>query len=116
MYKRQIQGHLEKLEVELKNYQAPPVDKDLNKRLDVVQAERLAEVRESKRFLEELEGDVQVVKSYLERLERLPAYEDITVEEYFALFPEEKERIFKEIEQDNWGTSSSPDATKQEGH
>lgn len=100
-----VQAQLSKLESEYQAYKEPPVDATLNTKLDVVQAERLAELKESKRFLEELEGDVKVVKSYLERLEKLPSYDEITVDQYFELFPEVKERIFKEIENDNWGVS-----------
>lgn len=105
-----VQSQLEELESQVKAYKELATDANLSKRLDVVQAERLAELKESKKFLEELEGDVQVVKSYLERLEKLPPYDEITVDQYFELFPEVKERIFQEIEEDNWGVSAEEKA------
>ena len=98
-----VQAELSQLEAEYSSYKEPPVESNIAKTLDAIKAEKLAQLSESKQFLEDLEADIVTVKSYLERLEKLPPYDELTIDQYFKLFPEEKERIFKEIEDDNWG-------------
>lgn len=80
---------------------------EIQAKLEAIEAQKLADLREGEEFLAAVREDMQVVQSYLTRLEKMPPYDTITVQEYFALFPEIKEQVFKEIqEDDNWGRST----------
>jgi hypothetical protein len=112
-----IRPQLHSLKQQWLEYKAPEcTDKDaVDQRLNALQAQKLAALNEGRVFLEQLEQDMQIVRSYLQRLEQLPPYDTITLEQYFALFPEVKERIYREIEEDdNWGLQqTSPTKTDE---
>jgi hypothetical protein len=111
-----VQAELSKLEAELDSYKEPSPNPKMPQTLDAIQAEKIAQLSESKQFLGELETDIATVKSYLERLEKLPPYDELTIDQYFDLFPEEKERIFKEIEADNWGVQKEEEGNHPAAH
>ena len=95
---------LEESESRLKAF--APTKIDVQSQLALLEGERQRKLKEADAYLQRLETELGKLRDQVHKLQNAKPADEMTVDDVYALYPELKERVYNNIKNDNWSTTS----------